>query len=237
MELDKIQELLKNYTKYTRKQLTGIVRECLKTLVEEGNTTIKQVSFLLDISEQKINEILDDNWDGCISVNTLCRLFVITFGVFRMPGCDLSEIDTSRIRHAIGDYLTQTSDPEEPYNRDKTINNIFDAIRTFSDNDIQSLERAINEIVIDGMTDGDNNKKSCQENIVKKETKDDPDGELGTPFHPENWSRGCELNITKDENDEGQVNGCLWADGKTHKINFPFNKEKVDKFLQTLWGE
>jgi len=235
MELDKIQELLKNYTKYTHKQLTSIVRECLKTLIEEGNTTIKQASFLLAISEEKINQILNDEWDGFISTNTLCRLFVITFGVFPMPGCDLSEIDTSRIRNAIGDYLTQTSEPEELYNRTKTINSIFDVIRTLSDNDIKSLEKAINEIVIDNMTTGDD-KKDCKEKVVEKEAKEDPDGELGTPFHPENWSRGCKLNITKDENDEGQVNGCLWADGKTQKINFPFDKERVDKFLQTLLG-
>ena len=212
MELNEIKNGLNAYKQFYRKQLAEKIRALMGTAKENGYTD-EDLAMLLQISVDKVKRMQCDDWDGRgIGINTLCMIFLLSNGEFKLGDLTMCELDKSTIRGLVSDAIEQTHPSPTKPTRNEMIGMILDKFGAHTDDELFQLFQTISQVV-------ENREKKVQE-----ENADEMD----------NDTRACRINISKDENGDGKISASVW-DGQDKKdFNLPLNEENVAKFLNFL---
>lgn len=127
-------------TKY-HKNLASEVRGILYNLKATWNWTNADLAYFLDTTENRVEDILSEYWDGRMSAKTFVRIQLLTMGSFNMPGCKLTNEAKEKMTHIIAAFQ-ETKIP--PRTREEKIQDVLDL---FGVTDDDSLDRLISAIV------------------------------------------------------------------------------------------
>lgn len=86
---DRINEVSGKY----HKKYTNTIRGALYGIKKLGNLDNTDLSVILGVSPETIENMLSFNWDGHVSTKMLMKINLLALGTLKVPGCELDEND------------------------------------------------------------------------------------------------------------------------------------------------
>lgn len=187
---------INDYSAKFHKKLTADIRGLLYCFKSTLNYTNKEIAELLDLTEDTVNSMLDENWDGYINSNTLCRLFVISLGSFSLPGCSMTKKEEYDIKQLVTAEVNRMR-PKKKMTRDEMVNEIMSKFGVETDDDMYNLLQSVNKIV-----DNDDTKDtSCGYDYMFTKDKDGKGNIKGGVWNGKNF-KPININIDKEKIDK-----------------------------------
>lgn len=213
MELTEIKDKLNAYKIFYRKKLATQIRGMLET-AKENNYTDEEIAMLLQVPVDKIKRMSDENWDGnSIGINTICMLFLLSGGEFKIGDTVMCELDKNSIRNLVQDAIEQANPSPKP-SRSEMIDMILDKFGAHTDDELYQLFQSISKVV---------------ENKQQKPVSTEEEG-----HELDDNTRAYRIDITRDENGNGKVNGSVWNGQDKESFNLPLTDRNIKKFLEII---